>query len=316
MKSFTTFIFFIISLNHFNIYAGDPAKQKVVKQSDDIYISFRYRPGIDMHLQIGRCGINNLFNIKAIYIEKNLSKYVSPKISEHSQLLLKSCTDWIGPYMVKSNEDEDILSPSFTGGWHGSNGDATGVPTAWSDSINVTVNGEPIKEKVTYDSDVKICADNYIMGYNTITKHEPVMKEKITFDVREGVVNVEINSTALKTVTVYKYYGLQTQDFSNTGKVCYGNGKLFNLGMYSDCGKKGEQNIVNKFSVTNDKNECKISAMLNTNVGLGNFENITNEEPTIFTAPYGKTYFNLIAGKGKVMKKGDVIHWEGSYTFE
>jgi hypothetical protein len=54
---------------------------------------------------------------------------------------------------------------------------------------------------------------------------------------------------------------------------------------------------------------------LDTGFGLGNFENLSDDLPTIFTQNYGKTYFNLVNGIDKIIEKGDSIKWRGSYEF-
>jgi hypothetical protein len=142
-------------------------KQKVIRQNDNIHISYRYKTNTDMHIVIGRCGVNNMLNIKAIYLVKNSSKEVSPWVTKGSTLFMNSCTDWIGPYMIKSLVHNDGGACSFTGGWHGGNGDGTGTPTGKTESISVKVNGVEIKKDKVYEGDVEITATNYINAYNT-----------------------------------------------------------------------------------------------------------------------------------------------------
>ena len=297
------------------VYAGG-GTQKVVKHGDDVIVSFRYRDGMDMHLEIGRCGVNKLMNVKAIYIESDSSGDASPRISPRSRLLVKSGTDWIGPYTVRSNQAGDTSRPSFTGGWHGGNGDGTGNPTAWMESLSVTIDGQSMMDDSVYTGDVRIHAVNYITAYNTISTGKPVLREEVTYFITHGVVNVQVASSALSSITILKYYGLQTQDFSNVGMVRYGNGKEYELGRYSDCGSKGDGNIVNEFSVTDAKDDCMIVAGIDTSEGLGHFDGISDDRPTVFTPSYGKTYFDLIFGKSKVMREGDEIRWKGWYKFE
>ncbi len=296
--------------------AAESHSQKVVRQGDNIFMSFRYRKGMEMHLEIGRCGINRLVNIKALYVQSSPSGKVSPWLSHKSKLLLESSTDWIGPYTVKSDEDSDNVREAFTGGWHGSNGDATGSPTARLDSLSVSVRGKPLMNDYVYKGAVRIHAVDYVMAFNTIKDREPVIKEVETLDINGGVVNVQVDVIALKKITILKYYGLQAQDFSNKGAVRYGDGPALKLGPYSDSGAKGKSNIVNKFSITPESGECTVVATMDTTFGLGRFRSIGSDMPTIFTEPYGKTYFNLIRGKGLTLRKGEEVRWKGSYAFE
>ena len=47
-----------------------------------------------------------------------------------------------------------------------------------------------------------------------------------------------------------------------------------------------------------------------TGFGLGNFENLSDDLPTIFTQNYGKTYFNLVNGIDKIIEKVILLNGE------
>lgn len=315
MKKFALLLIIVFLSSYNNVYSKDLSGQKVVKQGDNIFISFRFRENTDLHLEIGRCGVNDILNIKAIYLDPNYTNEVSPWVSNRAILCMQSCTDWIGPYMVQSLEDEDSPS-SFTGGWHGSNGDGTGFPTARTDNIKVTINEHELLDNVVYEGDVSIIAENYIKAYNTISLDKDVLKEVVNYTVIAGKVEVKVQSTALNNIAIYNYYGLQTQNISNQGVVNYGNGLSAKLGKYSDCGKKADGNLVDTFTINPANSNCSIIAHIEPNVGLATFDNIFDDEPTIFTESHGKTYFNLINGKEKDLSTNEFIYWNGFYRFE
>jgi len=64
----------VIGLTSVRVQAAESHSQEVVRQGDNIFVSFKYRKGLDMHLEIGRCGINGLLNIKALWLLWNSLK--------------------------------------------------------------------------------------------------------------------------------------------------------------------------------------------------------------------------------------------------
>jgi len=109
---------FAFQLHSISFAHQDSFIQKVIKQGDDVIISFRYQKDTDMHVVIGKCGINEMVNFKRIYLEKNTSNEVNPVIGNNARLFMEAYTDWLGPYMVKALENNDGGGIAFTGGWH------------------------------------------------------------------------------------------------------------------------------------------------------------------------------------------------------
>ena len=60
----------------------------------------------------------------------------------------RSYTDWVGPWNMRTvaSTSQTEKAWGFTGGWHGSNGDGTGDPTARTQRIAVVADGEPVPE--------------------------------------------------------------------------------------------------------------------------------------------------------------------------
>lgn len=294
---------------------GMAGKQKVIRQNDNIHVSYRYKTNTDMHIVIGKCGINNMLNIKAIYLVKNDSGEVSPWATKRSTLFMNSCTDWIGPYMIKSLVHNDGGSCAFTGGWHGGNGDGTGTATGKTDNISVKVNGVEIQKNKVYEGDVEITATNYIQAYNTKKLGIYVLKEVVNYKVTPFKISVGLESTALEDTLLQRYYGLQTQNYSWKGKIVYGNGISSAYGKYSDGGPVKDK-IVDTYTLFSPDGYHKLIAWLDTSYGLGTFENLDRSLPTVFTETYKKTYFNLINGIYRKIEKGNSIGWKGSYRFK
>ena len=49
----------------------------------------------------------------------------------------QSCTDYVGPYIVKDLLGQEDQQIRFTGGWHGKNGDSTGDRTGKTRSYKI-----------------------------------------------------------------------------------------------------------------------------------------------------------------------------------
>lgn len=293
-----------------------PTNLKVVKQGSDIYISYRYLRHTDMHLGIGKCGINNMMNIKAIYLDTNYSREISPWVTKRSVPFMEACSDWIGPYAVKSLENDDGGKFSFTGGWHGNKVNGKLEPTAKTENFTVEIDGKELVDNRVYDCEsLEITATNYIQGYNTKKIKSYVLKEVVKYKITHNKVDIELVSTALEKVLLQRYYGLQTQDTS-CKRIEYSNGISSVCGKDSDSGPYNKNNIANSLTLISKNNSYKIVASIETGYGLGNFENLQNDKPTIFTEEYGKTYFNMVNGIDKIINKGDSIKWKGSYEFK
>lgn len=288
----------------------------VLKTGDDIYISYRYQKNTDMHLVIGKCGVNNLVDIKAIYLDTNYTDDIYPWVTKLATNFLSSCTDWIGPYMVKSIEHDDGGKLSFTGGWHGNTIDGKEEPTAHTENYSVKIGDMEISDNEVYYCDyVQIEVTNFIQAYNTKDIKLNVLKENVRYDITPNKVKVEVVSTALEKVLLQKYYGLQAQN-SKFERIEYSNGITAYCEDYSDSGPYNKNNIADSFKLISKDDTYKMIVTLDTSFGLGNFENLSPDNPTIFTQNYGKTYFNLVNGIDKFIEKGDSIKWRGSYEFK
>lgn len=292
-----------------------PDNLKVIKLGSNIYISYRYLKNTDMHLVFGKCGVNNLMGIKAIYFDTNSSKEVSPYITKRSICFMEACTDWISPYVVESLEHDDGGQYCFTGGWHGNKINGKEEPTAKTEGFSFKIKGKELEDNKLYVSDcVEITATNFIQAYNTKDIKVNVLEEIVKYKITPKKINVEVVFTALEKALLKRYYGLQTQNTQYKG-VEYSNGISSDCMIYSDSGPYNKSNIADSFTLISKSNLYRMIVTLENGYGLGDFGNLSNEKPTIFTENYGKTYFNLVNGIDKILNKGDSAEWKGSYEF-
>jgi hypothetical protein len=317
MKRFLTLIFsvfFIISiLPCTDVSAKNTPSQGIVWQGSDVYITFKHNPKVDMHLVFGNCGVNNTFNLRSIYLTNN-SKKVFPWITRKSKLFLKSKTDWIGPYVVKSLARGDSSLPAFTGGWHGSNGNETGVATAKTISTSVKVDGKVITQNKAYYGNAEVTVVNLVQAYNTKKTGACVLKEVVKYYFTPKKVDIAVTSTACEDVLLERYYGLQAQVTSWKGNIHYSNGRTGTYGKYSDSGP-AKKSTANSYIVMSSNKAFKLRAKIDRSIGLGKLGSLSPDMPSIFMESYGKVYFNLVNGKAKKISKGQSIGWKGSYEF-
>lgn len=296
--------------------------QKVIRQGDDVYISFRYQDNMDMHLNIGKCGVNGIPNIKRIFLDYNRTGEVSPWITEYSSLFMEADTDWVGPYMVKVLSSREGMGVAyFTGGWHGINPNGSGKASGRNEAFRVYINNEEIKNDELYEGEVRIVAINRLRGYNTVYSGIDAIEEHVEYIIDRGTVKVNVTAIALEDISIMKYYGMQSQNNSWNGKLEYGNGTAGNHDKNSDSGLKRDKKVANSYTLTSKDEKFKLSCRLDASIGLGTFEGLPGYLPTIFTVSYGnqdktKTYFNLINGAEKRLNKGQWIKWSGEYEFK
>lgn len=316
LKIFAIFVgvSFILLFAQMNIVPKRYA-MRVLKTGSDIFISYRYLENTDMHLLIGKCGVNDLMSIKAIYLDANYTDEIIPWVTTKANNFMTACTDWIGPYTVKALEHDDGGNPDFTGGWHGNNVEGKEMPTANTEDFSVIIGGKELLDNKVYFCDkLQIKVSNYIQAYNTQEIQLNVLKEDVKYNIEPNKLKVEVFSTALEKVLLQKYYGLQAQN-SNFEQIEYSNGIAAKCREYSDSGPYNKDNIANYFKLISKNNIYKMIVTLDTGFGLGDFKNLSGDKPTIFTQDYGKTYFNMVNGIDKTLKKGDSIKWRGSYEF-
>ena len=142
----------------------------IVKNDEGhIHIGF-IDAGRNMQISFYPCGVNQLFAIAKV-------RYFSGRIAYNQGLAsseFSSGTDWVGLYYVcGASSANSGLTPKFTGGWHGSNGDGTGSPTALTSDVCFVVDGEKTSDNFeTNCSQVDLYVTNIIHGYDYSLTHK------------------------------------------------------------------------------------------------------------------------------------------------
>lgn len=273
-------------------------------------------PDKNMQISFYPCGVNQLFAIAKVSYFASRTDYNQNKASNE----FSSCTDWIGPYFVCSSSSVNTGIPQkFTGGWHGSNGDGTGTPTASTSETSFVVDGKETSGNFEQNcNQVDLFVTNLIHGYDYSITNKKLLKESIHYTIKPNrQIDVEVKIVALEDAVIKRYYGLQSQNFSLFDQVNYLAGQqIINteaININSRCRANAK---VNTILLNSSKNQHQLKVVLNIVDGLGASGNMGSGVPKAFSSSYGKSYFNLINGIDLPIKKGEEVFWKGIYFWD
>ncbi len=233
----------------------------------------------------------------------------------------RSYTDWIGPYSMKTvaptTQTENLNG--FVGGWHASNGDGTGSPTAQTQSIEISLDGKPFPSGTASCNEASVLVHNKVEALNTKLGESKrfVIDEDVTYTFKDSRLYVRVDITALEDVNIAVYYGMQIAGgFCSRFSFTTDTGETFSTtGDYTCSGKVRDM-------VGYSEGGHSVTAHM-SNEGLGTFSNATPAY-SAFTQYYGagngKGYYMLIgvAGGGSnslTLRKGESVYWSGYYEF-
>lgn len=291
-------------------FSSDNSKKQFIQfvlDSNSVSIS-SLRPTSPWGIQFQKNSVNKLFAIHQFSFEVGEEKFNTV-----------ANTDFVGPYIVRNTDEDSTTNPKFTGGWHGSNGDATGVPTARNISWRVwDRKANPLSEDtlVKFSKKLWIEVVNHIQAYNSTAE---VIKETVHYGVHPLGIDVFIEIEALATIEIERYYGIQSKNAIYFEELTYhfedGSSKKEKSKSSSQSNDTLNENRVTHLSLSNEKQPFKMVVWINPFTKLYQGENLTTDKPWAFTFNYGKSYFNLINGKHLQLKKGEVINLSGGYYF-
>lgn len=291
------------------------APMTVKNYEGHIHIGF-FSTDKTMKISFYPCGVNNLFAIAKVSYFASRTDYLQNKASNE----FSSCTDWVGPYFVCSASSVSAGIPQkFTGGWHGSNGDGTGTPTASTSETRFVVDGKETSGNFEQNcNQVDLYVTNLIHGYDYAKTNVNLLKESVHYTIKPNrEIDVEVKIAALEDAVIQRYYGLQSQNFSLFDRVNYAAGQqIVNTEAINIDSRCKTNEGVNTILLNSSKNKHQLRVVLNTSEGLGASNNIGTGLPKAFSASYGKSYFNLVNSKDLPLKKGEEVSWKGSYFWD
>ena len=230
-----------------------------------------------------------------------------------------SYTDWIGPFNVYAVNKPVNSTYGFTGGWHGSNGDGTGNPTAQTQSIEVSMDGEAVEDGTHQGKEAVCVVYNKIEAANTKFDDAKrfVLSETVTYTFTGGRLYVKVDIEALEDVDIRIYYGMQI-----AGGYCKKFTFTTSDGQTSECTEsyfaKGDIREMTGYSTGGHLVKAHMY-----DEGLGSFEKATKEYHALtqyYGATNGKGYYMLIgdmnaASNSYRLKKDEKLFWRGFYEF-
>ncbi|MFA5859300.1 MAG: hypothetical protein WC955_09550 [Elusimicrobiota bacterium] len=322
LKTFMVALVFSSLLSRAAIARGEGSGLVVGVEKHRVAVAFKYGNNEDLCIEFERCGVNSLMAISRMSLHKNPDPQPSTDsvLSEGKQIM-KSCTDWVGPYIMKSLSFPDNGKPQFTGGWHGSNGDGTGNATARTTSYQTHTYGTTKIKKGTPVRCEKIVltVTNKIQAYNL---KKDVVKEVVEYTILPGQMRVNTLILALDNLVIIRYYGLQTQNSAWNGVISYitptgeaAEPSVVSAKLNSASGGKKDFPEIRKYVLTSSDGKNELTAWLDREYGLGKMDNVLDTLPCAFTQKYGKSYFNLINGEEVKLRKGKKLYWRGGYVF-
>lgn len=291
------------------------APMTVKNYEGHIHIGF-FSADKTMKVSFYPCGVNNLFAIAKVSYFASLTDYLQNKASSE----FNSCTDWVGPYFVCSVSSVNSgIKQKFTGGWHGSNGDGTGTPTAATSKTRFVIDGKETSGNFEQNcNQIDLYVTNLIHGYDYSKTNVDLLKESVHYLITPNrKIEVEVKIEALDDAVIQRYYGLQSQNFSLFNQVNYlASQQIVNTEAINTDSRCKTNEGVNTILLNSSKNQHQLRVVLNTSEGLGASNNIGNGIPKAFSSSYGKSYFNLINGIDLPIIKGEEVFWKGSYIWD
>ena len=288
---------------------------KVKNYEGHIHIGF-YTEDKNMEISFYPGGVNQLFGIAQISYFANSENQMQQITSNK----FVSGTDWIGPYFVCSEENAQAgLSQKFTGGWHGSNGDGTGIPTASTSELSFVVDGKNQSGNFELNCEqVDLHITNLVHGYDFSVTNKILLKETVHYTINPNrQIDVHVTIEALEDLVIQRYYGLQSQNFALFDLVKYmAEEQIVNEAAINTNSRCTTNEGINTILLVGSKTHHQLKLNLNTSEGLGISGSLGNGVPKAFSASYGKSYFNLVNGKDLHLKKEEKVFWKGTYQWD
>lgn len=306
-----------------------------ISLEDSRFSAERVEGANSITVHIGKVGVNTLAQIAAVdYL------YESGRTNRQ-----KSHSDWVGPYII-SQKTGGNGKRQFTGGWHGSNGDGTGFPTARTVSFSAQgyvldkgryIAASPGKGSCVDAAEVTVV--NLIQAGdsgNEAGTGKDALRETVIYTFIGDRIYVNVCFEALENIVIQRYYGLQICGYESEyrfrhsgGIVEAGRGEVRSVDcpVHSIEGTSSDGQRVTAALSENPRIEYKGSRRVPFSkeyhaltrkgkpVPLNSLEYVGGENYA-FCADYGKAYYSLVWNKALEMSPGDKAFWSGYYVFQ
>ena len=306
------FFAFIFLSWHLVACSNGDSKMRVKITGEDLYISAKLDAETDILYWFKKCMFNELFTFYRVGTIANSmpAPTTLPDTSPASVLNLAD-SDNIGPF--------NITGYGWCGGNHPYLDEVT--RTARNVGYHIYVDGKEIKEDMSaLTKEIKITVTNEIMNPSKADTssgktllNDVLCIETVSYSVYRNNIQVSVSHEFQNEspVTVQMYYGMQSMFEKETHTLTAG-------GKYTDWTVQKEVSTFTKKEYPSFRRfiEKSVHAYQSSYLfadGLGNHEEIADDDIIFIGNSSNKTYHKIIANKEH--KKGDVIHWSGVYTW-
>ena len=306
------FFAFIFLSWHLVACSNGDSKMRVKITGEDLYISAKLDAETDILYWFKKCMFNELFTFYRVgTIANSMPAPTTLPDTSPASVLNLAYSDNIGPF--------NITGYGWCGGNHPYLDEVT--RTARNVGYHIYVDGKEIKEDMSaLTKEIKITVTNEIMNPSKADTssgktllNDVLCIETVSYSVYRNNIQVSVSHEFQNEspVTVQMYYGRQSMFEKETHTLTAG-------GKYTDWTVQKEVSTFTKKEYPSFRRfiEKSVHAYQSSYLfadGLGNHEEIADDDIIFIGNSSNKTYHKIIANKEH--KKGDVIHWSGVYTW-
>ena len=306
------FFAFIFLSWHLVACSNGDSKMRVKITGEDLYISAKLDAETDILYWFKKCMFNELFTFYRVgTIANSMPAPTTLPDTSPASVLNLAYSDNIGPF--------NITGYGWCGGNHPYLDEVT--RTARNVGYHIYVDGKEIKEDISaLTKEIKITVTNEIMNPSKADTssgktllNDVLCIETVSYSVYRNNIQVSVSHEFQNEspVTVQMYYGMQSMFEKETHTLTAG-------GKYTDWTVQKEVSTFTKKEYPSFRRfiEKSVHAYQSSYLfadGLGNHEEIADDDIIFIGNSSNKTYHKIIANKEH--KKGDVIHWSGVYTW-
>lgn len=306
------FFAFIFLSWHLVACSNGDSKMRLKITGEDLYISAKLDAETDILYWFKKCMFNELFTFYRVgTIANSMPAPTTLPDTSPASVLNLAYSDNIGPF--------NITGYGWCGGNHPYLDEVT--RTARNVGYHIYVDGKEIKEDMSaLTKEIKITVTNEIMNPSKADTssgktllNDVLCIETVSYSVYRNNIQVSVSHEFQNEspVTVQMYYGMQSMFEKETHTLTAG-------GKYTDWTVQKEVSTFTKKEYPSFRRfiEKSIHAYQSSYLfadGLGNHEEIADDDIIFIGNSSNKTYHKIIANKEH--KKGDVIYWSGVYTW-
>ena len=306
------FFAFIFLSWHLVACSNGDSKMRVKITGEDLYISAKLDAETDILYWFKKCMFNELFTFYRVgTIANSMPAPTTLPDTSPASVLNLAYSDNIGPF--------NITGYGWCGGNHPYLDEVT--RTARNVGYHIYVDGKEIKEDMSaLTKEIKITVTNEIMNPSKADTssgktllNDVLCIETVSYSVYRNNIQVSVSHEFQNEspVTGQMYYGMQSMFEKETHTLTAG-------GKYTDWTVQKEVSTFTKKEYPSFRRfiEKSVHAYQSSYLfadGLGNHEEIADDDIIFIGNSSNKTYHKIIANKEH--KKGDVIHWSGVYTW-